>query len=52
MKIRSISMEDFIEGQQEYHSFLRTNGADVTFHTYEHVNHTITDQMIDNIKRG
>lgn len=40
-----------IEGQKEYYSFLRTRGVDVTFLTYEDVNHTITDTMIDDIKQ-
>ena len=40
-----------IEGQQEYNQYLRTRDADVTFRTYENVNHTITDLMIDDIKQ-
>ncbi|MFC4408898.1 alpha/beta fold hydrolase [Chungangia koreensis] len=40
-----------IEGQQEYDSYLKSCGAHVTFLTYEHVNHTITDTMIDDIKQ-
>lgn len=40
-----------IEGQQDYYHYLKSRGANVVFQTYEHVNHVLTDEMIQTIKQ-
>ena len=40
-----------IEGQLDYYKTMKSRGADITFLTYEHVNHKMSDNMIDDMNQ-